>query len=358
LDGGAITRDELVRRFGERGFDYLGDDRRASPVWATAHTAHVVTTSNHLPQESRNSLAIGQVFSRTDTPVVALIAALRPHQWLKNLLVFVPLVTSHLLLDGTKLFAAVVALVSFSLCASSAYVLNDLVDVQDDRHHRTKRMRAFASGRLSLRLGWIAWPLLLVVGVAISLPILPSHFVVALAAYYVIAVAYSLYLKRKMMMDVVALAVLYTVRIVAGAAAINVALSFWLLTFAMFVFTSLALVKRYAELRIATGGNTAVLPGRQLSPRDLDMVSMLGVAAGYISVMVLALYIQDPETRTLYSHPVRIWPACPILLYWFSRTWMFAHRGWMNEDPVLFAARDRVSFIVVGLIACAFFLAR
>ncbi len=300
--------------------------------------------------------------SAGEQPILrAWVQALRLHQWLKNVLIFVPLITAHLFLDQTKVATAIVAFLCFSLCASSVYLLNDLLDIHNDRQHRTKCKRPFASGRLAQRHGWIAWPLLLLAAFALAVPLLPRAFLGALAAYYIITVSYSLYLKRKLMIDVIALAVLYTMRIIAGALAIEVALSFWLLTFSTFAFTSLALIKRYAELRDAReqgAGANLELRGRGLSVRDLDMVAALGVAAGCVAVLVLALYVQDPATRHLYAHPNRIWPACPILFYWFARIWMFAHRGWMNEDPVIYAARDRPSILAALLIAAIFSFAK
>jgi 4-hydroxybenzoate polyprenyltransferase len=191
-----------------------------------------------------------------------------------------------------------------------------------------------------------------------SAVLMPWKFTLALASYYALTLAYSLVLKRVMTVDVIVLAMLYTARIIAGTFAFDVELTFWMLAFSMFLFLSLALVKRYTEMRESRSrGNAEPTKGRGYYPGDLEMISSLGAASGYLAVMVLALYIQDQNTLALYTNPKIIWLACPMLLYWITRAWMIAHRGWMHDDPVVFAIRDRKSLIVGVMFAVVFWLA-
>jgi 4-hydroxybenzoate polyprenyltransferase len=352
-------RDALVSRFGERGFDYIGNDWADVQVWRSAAQSHVMSRSARLIQTVRNHGNLGQVMDDGKPATVwALLKAMRPHQWMKNLLVFVPLLAAHQYGASANVLLSLLAFVVFGLAASSVYLLNDLVDVTADRNHLRKRARPFAAGNLPLVYGWVAWPLLL--GAAFSLAglFLPWPFTAALGVYFVFTFAYSLRLKQVPVVDVLVLAGLYTMRIVAGAAAIGVALSFWLLSFSMFVFLSLALMKRYSELRAARAtGHYISLRGRGYESQDLELVSSLGASAGNTAVLLLALYVQDGQTARLYSTPTFIWLACPLLLFWISRAWLITHRGNMHDDPVLFALKDRVSWAVAALIAVLFVLA-
>jgi 4-hydroxybenzoate polyprenyltransferase len=286
------------------------------------------------------------------------VEALRLHQWLKNLLILVPLLVSHRLDTPGFLPRGIIAFLLFGLCASSAYLLNDLLDVASDRRHRTKSRRPLAAGLMSRRAAAIAVPILLLCSFAGAFAMLPWRFTGAMAAYFSITVMYSVWLKRLMIVDVVTLAMLYTLRIIAGTLLFQLVMTFWMLAFSMFIFLSLALVKRYGELLGAhKEGNSDRPGGRGYYPGDLSMIAALGAASGYLSVMVLALYIQDPNTAALYREPRIIWLACPILLYWISRVWVLTHRGDMNDDPVVFAIRDRASLLVGALFGLVFWLA-
>jgi 4-hydroxybenzoate polyprenyltransferase len=286
------------------------------------------------------------------------VSAARMHQWSKNLLIFVPLFASHQLGRPVVLLQGLVAFILFSLCASSAYVLNDLVDLSHDRLHPYKSRRPFASGQLPVKSGVVVFPLLLVFALGCAYWLLPWQFTAALVAYYAVTVAYSAWLKRFVIVDVVTLAMLYTLRIVAGALVFHLVLTFWMLAFSMFIFLSLALAKRYTELSSARDrGDTEQTRGRGYYPQDLGMISSLGAASGYLAVMVLALFIQDQNTMVLYRHPQVIWLACPLLLYWISWIWMLTHRGEMYDDPVVFAIRDPRSLIVGMLFGLVFWLA-
>jgi 4-hydroxybenzoate polyprenyltransferase len=280
----------------------------------------------------------------------ALLKALRPHQWTKNLLVLLPALLGHVFTHADVLVRGGLAFAAFCLCASSVYVVNDLLDLQADRAHPRKRNRPFASGALPLGLGLVLAPLLTTGAVGLAL-FLPPEFLAVLGAYYVATLAYSLVLKRLVMIDVLVLAGLYTVRMMAGAAAYDVRVSQWLLAFSMFIFLSLALVKRCSELWALRQSGVAESKGRGYRAADLEVLTSLGTAAGYLSVLVLALYINSSDVVRLYHHPERLWGILPVFLYWVSRVWMLTQRGQMHDDPIVFAMRDRASHAVAVLCA-------
>jgi 4-hydroxybenzoate polyprenyltransferase len=275
--------------------------------------------------------------------------ALRPHQWAKNVLLLVPLFAAHQLGDVNGLARAILAFAAFCMAASSVYVLNDMLDLEADRAHARKSKRPFAAGDLPLGVGLILAPALMA-GAAGIAAFLPERFSMVLLAYYALTVAYSFVLKRLLLIDAVALAGLYTLRVIAGARAADVALSFWLLLFSVFLFLSLAFVKRYAELDSLRRQQRLQAIGRGYHVEDLTILQSLGTAAGYLSVLVLALYINSPDIQALYHRPKLIWMLCVLMLYWISRVWMTAHRGAMHDDPVVYALKDRVS-LIVGLLA-------
>ncbi len=350
-------RDALIAAYGEKGFDYAGNSRDDLSVWAAADAAIVVDPERGVARRTESVINRIKVIETRSGVIKAWAKQLRLHQWLKNLLIFVPLLASHQL-SSAPLINASLGFLFFSLCASSVYLLNDLLDLNEDRGHPTKRFRPFAAGRLSVKSGLIVFPLLLFSAFTGSLLLLPPAFSSVLAFYYILTLAYSFFLKRVVIADVVTLAALYTIRIVAGTMACHLSLTFWLLAFSMFMFLSLALVKRYAELhdKRAKGGNIKTA-GRGYYPTDLEMLSSMGAASGYLSVMVLALYIQDSSTAHLYRHPKFIWLACPLLLFWVSRAWMLTHRGQMHDDPVVFAVKDRISLLTGALMLLVFWIA-
>jgi 4-hydroxybenzoate polyprenyltransferase len=350
-------REKLVAEYGEKGFDYAGNSHDDIAVWQSAERAYVVNPSNGVERAARKIGNVERVIESRPPTAKTWAKSLRLHQWLKNLLIFVPLLAGHKLSSLELDIAALLAFLTFGLCASSVYLLNDLLDLEDDRHHPVKRKRPLASGALPLTWGLALFPVLLVCAFASAWIFLPWRFCVVLLGYYALTLAYSMYLKRQVMVDVVVLAMLYTIRIVAGTAAIAGYLTFWLLAFSMFIFLSLALVKRYAELYSMKQRGLVKTRGRGYVASDLSLISSLGTSSGYLAVLVLALYIQDAKTTNLYRYPQVIWLACPLLLYWISRTWIIAHRGLMHDDPIVFAARDRVSLAVVALVGLVFWAA-
>jgi len=351
-------RDVLVQKFGNKGFDYAGNAHADIPVWQAAHRAYVVNPELGVEARARKLGNVEAVLGSYKPTIRDWKKALRMHQWLKNVLIFIPLLAAHRINEISLVLQTVLAFFLFGLCASSVYILNDLLDLNDDRRHATKCRRPFAAGKLSIKAGLAAFPLLLITAFSGAINFLSIKFVIILAIYYGLTLAYSFVLKRWVIVDVITLASLYTIRIIAGIKATNLDTSFWMLAFSMFMFLSLALVKRYTELYLARiKGETKKIRGRGYYPSDLEMISSLGAAAGYVSVMVLALYINDPIAAQLYRYPRLIWFACPLLLLWISRIWMLTHRGQMHDDPVIFAMRDRASIIIGTLFFLVFWFA-
>ncbi len=351
---GSKKREALNQAFGKNQYLYAGNAPIDLKVWSDA-AGGIVVGSLALAERARSVTAIETVIEGNQNSPKHWLKALRVHQWVKNGLVFIPLFSSHQLSNVGAVFDSVVAFVAFSLCASSVYLLNDLLDLKDDRQHATKCKRPFAAGTLNLVHGLVAAPVLLLAAFILAL-LLPWQFFAVLLGYYTLTFAYSFYLKRIVLVDVITLASLYTVRIIAGTAAIGVALSFWLLAFSIFVFLSLAIVKRYTELLGLKKKSAQKTLGRGYQVDDIELLSSLGGASGYISVLVLALYINSAEVKVLYSEPAMMWPICLVMLYWISRVWIIAHRGEMNDDPIVFALKDKVS-IFSGVIIAGFLLA-
>lgn len=288
------------------------------------------------------------------TPVPALLRALRPHQWAKNALLFLPLLTAHKF-SADAFVAAAHAFIAFSLCASSVYITNDLLDLAHDRQHPRKRLRPFAAGELSLAFGWTMAALLLVLAVAVAATA-PLKFLWILGIYYALTLAYSLGLKRKLMVDVVILACLYGIRIVAGAAAVEVPLSEWLIAFSLFLFLALALIKRASELSAMADDSASAAPGRGYRRGDLPIVQIMAAVSGFLAVLVLALYLASPQVARLYSEPLYLWGFCIVLICWLGRALLLTGRGEMRDDPVLFVLTDGISLACVPIVGALFAL--
>lgn len=345
----------LVERFGEGGFDYAGNGRPDLAVWQRSRRALLVDPEPGVARAASDLVTVEAVIENGRPGPGDYLKALRIHQWSKNILVFVPLLLAHRMGDPDLLSSAAIAFLAFSLCASSVYLLNDLLDLPADRAHPNKRQRPFAAGTVPLLHGVMLVPVLLIAAFSLAL-FLPPLFFLVLAFYYLCTLSYSLWLKRVVLVDVILLAGLYTLRVLAGAAAVEITPSFWLLAFSVFLFLSLALAKRHAELKVLLVHGAGKTQGRGYQASDLEALLSLGTAAGYMAVLVLALYINSPEIRMLYQRPEVIWLLCPLLLYWISRVWLGAHRGKLHDDPVVFALKDHVSRLVM-LISVAIVLA-
>ena len=330
-------------------FDYMGDSGADLAVWRRCREAYVVEGSRGLAARVPEGVPVKRVFAAGEAGqgLRVAIRAMRPHQWAKNLLVFVPLLAAHRFADAASVVEAVWAFAAFSLLASSAYLLNDLLDLGADRAHPRKRLRPLASGALAIPAGAALCVASLLAAALLASRLAPL-FQVSLATYFLLTLAYSLRLKRVAILDVISLAGLYTLRIIAGGFVIAAPASSWLLAFAMFLFFSLALVKRYAELVSLEVEGMARAPGRGYAGHDLELVLALGSASAMVSALVLALYVNGESASHLYSHPALLWILCPIFLYWISRIWMLAARGEMHDDPVLFAVKDGISYYVAA----------
>ncbi len=351
---GSRKAEFLQEKFGAEGYAYIGDTAADIPVWQLATEAVTVNPSKSFRARVE---ALGKEATHLDAlPRKAgdYLRALRPHQWLKNLLVFAPMLAAHQLTPSTLLHSAL-AFIAFSLVASGTYVLNDLLDLAADRAHPRKCNRPFASGAAKVSHGTLMVPALAVAGAAVALLSGPA-LLALLVAYSALTTAYSFWLKRIVVIDICMLAVLYTMRILAGSLATGIPSSVWLLAFATFFFFSLASVKRQAELvdGIATG--TTRTHGRGYHVNDVSVISNMAVSSGLVSVLVLALYTNSEPVRQLYNTPEVLWGICLVLLFWNSRIAILTHRGEMHDDPLVFAARDRVShccLAVAGLLALA-----
>jgi 4-hydroxybenzoate polyprenyltransferase/phosphoserine phosphatase len=332
----------LAERFGAGGFDYAGNSRADLHVWQVARRAIVVNAASGLAREAHARFEVERTFPPAARGFQALRRVLRLHQWLKNLLLFVPMLAAHRLAAPDAWMALVLAFVSFSLCASTVYIANDLLDLDSDRRHPRKRTRPFAAGTVPAWLGVLIAPLLLA-GSFVLGTFVGDGFLSWLAVYFSVTCAYSWWLKRLVLVDCLTLAILYTLRIVAGAAAAGVALSFWLLAFSVFLFLSLAFVKRHVELLAHGGDEAEVVHGRGYYAPDAPLVQMLGICSGFSAVVVLALYLNSDAVAILYRSPQVVWGAVPVLLFWVSWVWLQAHRGNVHDDPLVFAVKDKAS---------------
>ncbi len=332
----------LHERFGQAGFDYVGNSSADIAVWRCARNAIVVNGSPSLARAAGGCCEVERVFPAEGLGFKAWRRVLRVHQWLKNLLLFVPMFAGHDLTSGSTWIAMILAFFSFSICASSVYIANDLLDLESDRQHPRKRFRPFASGQVPVWKGVVLAPVLLLTSVALGW-FVGGSFLPWLAFYFIVTCAYSLALKRIILVDCLVLALLYTLRIIAGAAAAMLPMTFWLLAFSIFLFMSLAFVKRYAELEVQLQNGKEKVHGRGYYTSDAQLIQSLGIGAGYASVLVLALYLNSDSVLVLYRTPECIWGAVPIMLFWVSWMWMKAHRGEMHDDPLIFAIKDRAS---------------
>lgn len=341
----AAKRRALTARFGERGYDYAGNSKDDLGVWPGTREAVVVNAPASLARCAAECTKVGPTFLAEPSHLKSLVRALRPHQWIKNFILFIPVLTAHKLEDQTILLQAGLAFIAFCLAASGVYLLNDLLDLDADRHHSTKRSRPFASGDLPLQFGLIGAPLLLLSALGLSFCLSP-RFALVTALYFVISTSYSWGFKRVALLDVLFLAGLYTWRLVAGHVATGIAWSNWLLAFSMFIFLSLALMKRYQEIQSVRGQNGHELKGRGYTTHHHDSVVVLGLISGVAAVIVLGLYVNSAQVVKLYAHPKLLLLACPLLLTWICRVWLLTYRGRMLDDPTAFAFKDWGSYVI------------
>lgn len=338
----------LTETYGPKGFVYMGDSAADLGVWPEAAKAITVNAPAALRKEA-DALGVPVTHMDAAPPKLAdYLRALRPHQWLKNALIFLPMLAAQALTFG-NIALSLLAFLAFSLVASSVYLLNDLLDLSADRAHPRKRNRPLAAGRIPIAHGSFLAPGLLGAGIVIALLLGPSFFLV-MCFYYILTLAYSVRLKQIPIVDICILAGLYTTRILAGGAATGIVLSVWLLAFSVFLFFSLAAVKRLAELIDSRDNNKKTIARRGYQVQDIEIVQSMAVASGYVSVLVMTLYINSQATLVAYSRPEALWGISVVLLYWISRTIFLTHRGYMHDDPVIFAIKDSVSRLCICLV--------
>ncbi len=349
--GGEAKTGAILEHLRGGAFDYAGNDAADVPIWRKARKVICVDTSPGVLRTVRSFAEAPDEITRAPRNKLGrVIKAIRAYQWMKNLLLFVPLAAAHRVEDVDAWLHALAGFAAFSLCASSVYVLNDLTDLPSDRAHPRKRARPFAAGDLSVREGLALIPTLLAASFAIALVLLPREFLIVLAVYYACFLGYNFAAKERVVWDVIVLAMLYTLRVLAGAAAVLVPPSFWLLAFSMFIFVSLALAKRYSEMVTMQKAGKRDAAGRGYVTDDMPALQSMGVAAGFLSVLVIAMYINSPEVHALYGRPYVLWGICPLFLFWIMRVWLVTHRGQMHDDPIVFAVRDPTSVIIGALL--------
>ncbi|MGE0173570.1 MAG: UbiA family prenyltransferase [Oligoflexales bacterium] len=337
----------LLNLFGKDGFQYVGNGYDDLPPWNYCQKAFVVSSNRRLIKQVQ-AMKPCQVLPTPRRTLKHYRKAFRVHQWTKNLLVFVPLFLSHNFLDWQLYQNAVIAILSFCLVSSSVYMINDLLDLESDRAHPENKKRPFASGMLPLGFGVVIAPMLLAGGLTAG-SVISNEYLSVLAGYFVLTLAYSLRLKEIALVDTLILAALYSIRILAGSQATDVPISDWLIIFSCSLFFSLALLKRCSELNLLRSNAKTANSRRGYKFEDYDQIVSFGTSSGYLSILVLALYIHNQQSSATYQRPEVLWLFCPIMLYWMSRMWLKAHRGLMHSDPLVFAFKDRASYVIIGI---------
>lgn len=352
---GARKLQAIKELVGSQSFTYFGDHPVDLAIWKESDRIIAVNPTPRLRQQIEELNKPAEfIYDKKRSALALALKQMRPHQWIKNALVFLPALAGHKLWHFDTIIQCLYAFAGFSFSASFVYVLNDILDLRSDRNHHTKKNRPFASGDLSIRWGILLLPTLLL-GAGLCALALPPMYSLWIIAYLVLNIAYSLYFKQSAVIDIIILSMMYTLRIFAGSAATTVPVSEWLLSFSTLFFFSLACVKRYTE--IIRSKNKITLDGRGYRQVDHPMIQSLGVSSGMISMLIILLYIQSKDVRALYTKPEHLWLLAPILLFWVSRIWILANRDEMHDDPVLFAAKDKVSWVCLVLMAAVLGLA-
>lgn len=341
-----------IQDIAPNGFEYLGDSDADLPIWdAAAKSGYVVPSKAAQRHRDQNAADATLQVARKMSPAKALLKAMRPHQWAKNALVLVPVLFAHEYTNPEIIVAGLLAFLCFSFCASGVYLLNDIIDIQADRQHATKKARPFAAGHLSIKRGLLAAAALLIGSTVAAFSIVNPIFGIVMIGYTALTTAYTFWLKTYSTVDVIALSLLYTVRILAGSAATMLQPSPWLLSYSLFFFLSLAYMKRYIELdRMQDADADEKLPSRNYYASELQLVMAFGIANGALSVLTLAQYLNSAAMTVHYSTAFLLWLIIPVMMYWIYRAWTWASRGKIGDDPVLFAIKDRISRLCVALV--------
>lgn len=331
-------------------FEYLGDSRADYPIWKEAARSGFVNPPKPAEQIVDDSERISLNINEDQGWIKPLLKAMRPHQWAKNVLVFLPLFFAHVYLDIGQMLTALVMFFAFSLAASGIYLINDLLDIEADRKHKTKKKRPFAAGKLSPVTGVVASGALVLGSLLLCFFALNPLSMLVLVVYLIITSLYSFMLKNYSTIDVITLTILYTIRIIAGGVAVGVVLSPWLINFSLFFFLSLAYMKRYIEIARSETKGGKLLSGRNYLADENPVIMTIGIVNGGISVFILTMYLVDPKVIAAYASPTLLWLICPLMLFWIYRAWMWAKRGKIDDDPVVFAIKDKISLLTAVLL--------
>jgi 4-hydroxybenzoate polyprenyltransferase len=353
---GKVKSTELLKAFGEKEFIYAGNDVSDLHVWKNAQSAITVNTPHALSKEVRAFVPVIHEFSNRKNTFKELFRALRTYQWVKNILVFVPIIVSEKPINFDSFISTSLIFISFCLSASGLYLVNDLMDLETDRRHPVKRRRPFASGLLPLGYGIIS-PIIILAALNISRAVSLECFIMV-CLYILISTLYSVFLKTKPLVDVFCLAGLYTLRIVAGGFSSGAHASIWLLNFSGFFFLALAFLKRYSEYLNKSTGTDSKHSRRGYNNTDKEMLQMMGIGSSLISAVVLSLYINSTQANSIYRHPDYLWGIIPLIIFWHFRLWLAAGRNYMHHDPIIYSLKDWVSYICFALIVGIFILAR
>jgi 4-hydroxybenzoate polyprenyltransferase len=353
---GVRKSDFLVARYGKGAFDYVGNSQSDLRVFDSSRYSYLVNPPPGLRSRTSKVSDLKQVWQSRGNRVRTYVRAIRMYQWVKNLLIFVPLITSHSFYSVPAIRLSVIAFFAFSLVASAGYLFNDLLDLNADRVHPRKKFRPLASGQISIVNGLLLAFVMLTGGFYLGL-LLPTWFWTLLLFYFCVSFSYSFYFKRIVLYDVFILAVLYSTRVFAGALATNIPLSFWLIAFSTFMFLSLAFVKRFSELLHLKDENGLAQRGRGYFTEDISLLQTLGVASGFMSAVVFSLYIDSSEVTRLYTHPKMLWLTALLFLFWICRIWMITTRGKMTDDPIIFTMKDWISYVIFTLVGICILLA-
>jgi 4-hydroxybenzoate polyprenyltransferase/phosphoserine phosphatase len=348
----------IVHLYGKKSFDYIGDSRADIPIWKESRRAVIAGSNTFLVAQLRKCADSYDHIEPLDKPGIrSLLKAMRVYQWTKNLLLFAAIFLGHQFTNPALIFNVLRGFAAFSLCGSAVYILNDLIDLDADRLHARKRNRPFAAGDISPATGALISGVLLLAAFAIAIP-LSLSFAAMLGAYFALTLLYSFYLKEKLLLDVFLLASLYTIRVWAGGICAGIEISHWATAFFMCFFLSLALAKRHSELMASAGSQEdKPLNRRGYRPSDIPFVLAYGCSSSLMSVLVIAIYLNSPDVSVHYRRPDLLWFVCPTLAYWSSRLWILAARGQLDEDPVLFAIKDKTSYLLGAIIVMIVLLA-
>jgi len=347
----------LNDKFGKSNYDYIGNSNADLEVFASSRKAFLVTNSKRLISKAQK-LNSNLDIIHTDTHFFKnLIKEMRLYQWIKNVLIFLPILLAHEFTDITAITNSIIAFFCFSFTASFIYIINDLLDLESDRNHKKKCRRPFASGKLNPVPAFSISFVLMLASLLVAIFYLPNDFDLILLFYLLLTTLYSVYLKKIVIADIITLAVLYSTRIIAGGEISKLPLSKWFIAFSLFMFFSLAIIKRYTELKNLIKQNKTKIKGRGYETDDMKLLLTLGTSSGYISVLIFLLYIFSPAVSMLYNNPLYLIPVSILLLAWITNMWFKAFRGEMNEDPIVYTVKDSFSYVLIVLIILFIILA-